>query len=92
MPVRTLVYRIPDPELSHRIEDAMVKGLGARHDEEEWLVALFPTQTGSGWDLAVHSPQARAFRTLGTREPANLPAAIEEVLPQMLAARLGRTA
>ncbi len=92
MPVKTLVYRIADPELTRRIERAMVKGLGARNEDEEWLVALFPTQTGSGWDLAVHGERMRAFRTLATRDAANLPAAIEDALPQMLDARLGRTA
>ncbi len=92
MPVKTLVYRIVDAELARRIEHAMRKGLGMRDDGEEWLVAVFPTQTGSGWDLAVHGRRLRAFRTLSAREAANLPAAIEDALPEMLAARLDRTA
>ncbi len=92
MPVKTLVYRVADRALSQRIEEAIVKGLGVRTEDEEWLVAVFPTQTGIGWDLAVHGPRFRAFRTLSAREPEGLPVAIERVLAQVLADWLGRSA
>ncbi len=91
MSIKALVYHVEDHDLLGRIEHAMRAALGPRPDAEDWLVAVFPTQTGNGWDLAIHAKNLRVFRSLAC-EAVNLPSTILRVLPQMLNGKLGRTA
>jgi len=85
MPVTISCPQLGDPAVRTQLADAMratIKRL--RPSFESWRLAIFRSQSGKGWDLAISGPRFRKVFTLyGPADdlPGLVAAYVEAILP-----------
>ena len=86
MPVTVSCPQLGDAAVRSQLSDAIRKTIKrCRPSFEQWRFALFRSQSGSGWDLAISGPRFRKVFTLyGPVDdlPGLVSAYVEAILPQ----------